>query len=74
MDEFKLRLSSRFMRTIISKLVSKAIYKKYGCKVSINIGELNVEMMDGETDIHMGLDLKVDSKEFMKLMKSIGED
>lgn len=74
MDELKLRLSSKFMRTIVSKLISKTIYKKYGCKVNVHIGELDVEIMDGETDIRMGLDLKVESKEFMRLMRSIGED
>ena len=74
MDVLKLKLSSKFMGKIVSKLISKAIYKKYGCKVNIRINELDAEILDGETDLKIEMDLKMKSKEFMKLMKSIGED
>ena len=74
MDVLKLRLSGKFMRKIVSKLIAKAICKKYGCKVDIRINELDAEILDGETSLKIEMDLKMKSKEFMKLMKSIGED
>ena len=35
-DEMKVNLSTKFMRNIVSKLIAKAIYKKFGYKVLRN--------------------------------------
>lgn len=74
MDEMKLSLTTRFMRTIVAKLIAKFIYKKYGYKVNIQLNDLNIGMNDGETDIKANVEVKINSNEFMKLMKSISED
>lgn len=74
MDEMKLTLRTRFMRNIVAKLVSKAIEKKLGYKVKIQLNDLDVDIVDGETKISTSLELKVDSQEFKKLVKSIGLD
>lgn len=74
MDEMKLSLTTRFMRTIVAKLIAKFIYKKYGYKVDIQLNDLNIGMNDGETDIKANVEVKINSNEFMKLMKSISED
>ena len=74
MDEMKLSLTTRFMRTIVAKLIAKFIYKKYGYKVNIQLNDLNIGMKDGETDIKANVEVKINSDEFMKLMKSISED
>lgn len=74
MDEMKLKLSTRFMRSVASKLIARFIYKKTGYKVSIQLDELDVSVIDGETKISTNLELKMDSKEFMKMVKSIEEE
>lgn len=71
MDELKLKLSTKFMRGIASKLIAKAISKKLGCKVDIQLNDLDISVVDGETKINTNVELKMDSDEFMKLMKSI---
>lgn len=71
MDEMKLKLSTKFMRGMVSKLITKAVYKKLGCKVDIRLNDINAEFIDGETSIHADVDLRLDKEEFTKLIKSI---
>lgn len=70
----KVKLSTKFMRNIVSKLIAKAIYKKYGYKVNIQLNELDVSVIDGETSITTNVEVKLDSQEFMKIVKSVGLD
>lgn len=74
MDELKLRLSTKFMRNIASKLIAKLIYKKYGYKVNVRLNDLDVSVIDGETSINTNVEIKINSSEFMKIMKDIGMD
>lgn len=74
MDEMKLKLSTKFMRGFIAKMISRAIYKKYGYKVDIQLNDLDMCIIDGETKISTNVDVSVDSKEFMKILKTIGMD
>lgn len=74
MDEMKLRLSTRFMRSIVAKLISKAIQKKYGYKVNVQLNELDIRIIDGETRISTNVEAHINSKEFMKILKDIGLD
>ena len=74
MDEMKLRLSTRFMRSIVAKLLSKAIQKKFGYKVNIQLNELDIRVLDGETKILANVEANINSREFMKIMKDIGAE
>lgn len=74
MDEMKLKLSTKFMRGLVAKLIAKFIYKKLGYKINIQLNELDVSVIDGETSINTNVEIKMDSKEFMNLMKNIGSD
>ena len=74
MDEMKLRLSTKFMRNLVSKLITKAIYKKFGYKVDIQLNDLDISVIDGETSINTNVEVKLNSGEFMKIMKNIGMD
>jgi hypothetical protein len=74
MDEMKVKLSTRFMRNMVSKLISKAIYKKLGYRVDIQLNELDVSVIDGETSINTNVEIKLNSNEFTKIMKAIGSD
>lgn len=74
MDEMKVKLSTKFMRSIVSKVISRAIYKKYGYRVDIQLNDLDVNIIDGETKIATNVEVKLESKEFMKIVKSLGLD
>ena len=74
MDEMKVKLSSKFMRNIVAKLIAKVLYKKLGYEIDIQLNDLDISVVDGETKISTNVDLKLDSKEFIKIMKSLGLD
>ena len=74
MDEMRIKLSTNFMKNIVSKLIARAIYKKYGYKVAIRIEDLDIWAIDGETSLKINVEAKLKSDEFNKIMKSIDED
>lgn len=74
MDEMKLKLSTKFMRGIVSKLISRMIYKNTGCKVDIQLNDLDILMFNGDTTVKMNVEARLKSDEFTKVMKSIGLD
>ena len=71
MDELKLNLSSKFMRGIVTKIISKAVYKKTGYKIGIELNNINVEVINGRAHIHINADAEIDNDELMKLVKTI---
>ena len=71
MDEIRFKLSTNLVKRIVSKLISKAFYKKYGFKVDIRINDLDVWSIDGDTDIKLNVEAKMKSDEFKKVLKSI---
>lgn len=74
MDEMKLKLSTKVMKNILSKIIAKVLYKKLGYKVYIQLNDINVEFIDGETNIHADVDLRLDKEEFTKIIKSTNLD
>lgn len=71
MDELKMKLSTKFMRGIVSKLISKVISKKFGYKVDIQLNDLDINVIDGDANISANVEVKINNEEFMKIMKSI---
>ena len=71
MDELKLNLSSKFMRGIVTKLIAKAIYKKTGYKIGVELNSINVEVVNGKAHIHADVDAEIDNEELMKIVKTI---
>lgn len=74
MDEMKLNLTTKFMRGVLAKLISKMIKKKFGYKVDIHFSEIKLDMIDGQTHIHLNADAEMESDEFKKLLNAINED
>ena len=74
MDEMRLKLSTSFIRGIVSKLIAKSIYKKYGYKVDIKLEDLDVWAIDGDTTIKVKVEAKLKSDELKKIVKSIDRD
>lgn len=71
MDELKLNLSSKFMRAIVTKLIAKAIYKKTGYKIDVELNSINVEVINGKAHIHADVDAEIDNNELMKIVSTI---
>lgn len=74
MDEMKVKLTTKFMRNVVSKLITMTIRKKYGYEINIQLNDLDISVIDGETKISTNVEVKLDSKEFVKIMNSIGQD
>lgn len=74
MDEMKLRLSTGFMKGMASRLIARAIYKKYGYKVKIRIDDLDISMINGDTTIKANVEANLSSEEFKKIMKGIDSE
>lgn len=71
MDELKLNLSSKLMRGIVTKLISKAVYRKTGYKIGIELNNINVEVINGRAHIHINADAEIDNDELMKIVRTI---
>ena len=74
MDELKLRVSTKFMRDIITKLISKAIFNKTGYKIDIRLNKIDAEVIGGKIYLHADVDAKINDDEFIKIVKKIGLD
>lgn len=74
MDEMRVKLSTKFMRTILAKLLAKLIKIKTGYKVDIQIHEFDFWSIGGDTTVKTNLEVKLKSEEFSKILKSIDMD
>ena len=71
MDEMTIKLRSGFLKKTLSNILSNALYKKIGYKIDISIDKLEVDHHDSETSVSAGVDLKLNSGEFFKIMKAL---
>lgn len=74
MDEMKVKLSTRFMRGFVAKLIARTIRKKYGYKIDIQLNELNVEVINGKVHLHTSVDVELDNGDLMNILKTVGMD
>lgn len=74
MDMFMLKISTKFMKGIVAKIISRNIYKKLGYRIDIQLNDVQVDMIDGDVKIHINADTKMNKTEFDRLVKKIGED
>ena len=72
MDELKMVLSTKFMRGIITKMIRKALFKKTGYEIDIQVNIVEVEAYDGKICIHMDANAEVNSEDFVDIVKSSG--
>lgn len=74
MDEMRVKLSTKFMRNIVAKLISRLVYKKLGYKIDIQLNDLEVNFIDGDTKLITNVELKLSNEEFKSIIKDIGLD
>lgn len=67
MDEMK--VTSKFMTGLISKVLTKMLKRKLGCDITICLNEIKVSVVDGKTHAHLDADCDIPKEELLKLMK-----
>ncbi len=67
-----MKIGSKFTTSIISKLASMVIKKKFGYDVKLNLNEVNATVVDGKTHVHLDVDADLDKDELMKILNSVG--
>lgn len=71
MDEMKIKLSTKFMRDMVAKILSKLIFNKFGIKPDLNINDLAVEMKNGKIQFYIDMNGEIDDKVLMKVNRLI---
>lgn len=71
MDELKLRLSTKFMRGLVTKLISKMIYKKLGYKIDIELNAIDMETENGTTRFRLDVEAKVNNDELRRIVQDM---
>lgn len=70
MDEMK--IESKLMRGLASKIVKKIVRDKFGHDVDIQLNGFRTTVLDDKTHVHLDVDLELTREELDKLIKSIG--
>jgi hypothetical protein len=70
MDELKLILNTKFMRGMVTKIIKKAILKKTGYQVDIDLNEITVEVVDGKAHLHVNADVAINTNDLLDIVKS----
>lgn len=70
MDEMYLKLSTKFTKGIIAKLITKTVLKKIGYKVDFQFNEIDIKTEDGKIKLHANVDAEISNDEFMKILRT----
>lgn len=74
MDEMRIKLGTKFMRNLVSRIIAKAVYKQCGVKVDIKLNELDICTIGGDTTAKLNIEAKMRSDEFYQIMQSVDVD
>ncbi len=69
-----MKISSKFMTNVISKLAKVTMKRKTGYDVDIRFNEIHATVTNGRTHLHLDLNAELSADEFAKLLKTIGLD
>lgn len=67
MDEMKIK--SKFLTGIISKLLGRKLKKKLGCDIDIRLNEIGLTCDDGKVHAHLDLDCDAEKGVFERILK-----
>lgn len=71
MDMLKLKVSTKFMKGFVAKVVSKKIYEKLGCKINIQFNDISIDTVNGDVLIHINADGKINKTEFERFLEKL---
>lgn len=67
-----MKIGSKFTTSIVSKLMSMVIRKKFGYDVTLKLNKIEATVIDGKTQVHLDVDAELDKEELQKILVSIG--
>ena len=67
-----MKIESKFMTGLVSRIAGKAIRDRLGYNVNIQLNGLRTAILEDRTHVHLDIDLELTKEELNKLMKSIG--
>ena len=67
-----MKIESKFMTGIVSKIATKAVRSKLGYNVNVQLNGFRTTVLDDKTHVHLDVDLELTKEELDKLLKSIG--
>lgn len=70
MDEMK--ITSKLMRSVATKLINRAIKSKTGYDINIKLNDLQATVIDGEAHVHVDIDANLPKDELNKLLAKAG--
>mgnify|MGYP004470202329 CR=1 FL=1 len=70
MDELKIR--TKLMKGMLSKLISRVILKKTGYKVKIQLNDIDVVINDDVAHVHLDANGEIGITEFKRISQKIG--
>lgn len=71
MDMLMMKLSTKFMKGIVAKIIARKVYKKFGYKIDIQLNDVQIDMINGDIKLHIDADGKMNKTEFDRLMETI---
>lgn len=71
MDEMKIKLSTKFMRGMVAKVLTKVIFNKFDIKPDISINGLEAELKDGKIRFHVDMNGVIDEDALLKITRLI---
>ena len=70
MDE--MRIGTIFMRTLIGKIIRKALKKKIGIDIELELKEVSISFDGGKARVHLNADAEMNKDELTKIIKKAG--
>ena len=70
MDE--MRIGSKFITGIISKLLVTVVKQKLGYNIDLKLNAVNATVGDGKTHVHLDIDAEVSNEEIMRILSGVG--
>lgn len=71
MDEMKVKLSTKFMKGLVSKIISKIAYEKTGRKFDIQVNDLDINVTGDDAKLSTSIEIVLSNDELKELLKSI---
>ena len=74
MDMLMIKLSTKFMKGMVAKIIARKVYKKFGYKIDIQLNDVQIDMINGDIKLHIDADGKMNKTEFDRLMGMINDN
>ena len=74
MDMLMIKLSTKFMKGMVAKIIARKVYKKFGYKIDIQLNDVQIDMINGDIKFHIDADGKMNKTEFDRLMEMINDN